>query len=254
MLFSSAIPLWDVCPLCWEHKSFRPNFGLDLTVECVGQLNERKIAKLRDVQHFVRNLTKIPYGVVLSIGGNDVDDSNSSVDSFTAAVATIFHQLHAAGVYRVEICSILPRKKPNNVSPTTYAMNTRRVNSILILMMRNPYFRRFVYIYQFGKDVCNKDMFVPDGVHFNMSGMWRYYNNIKDAIHKVRRLGRRQDRWSEWHLHTKYHKQLVSGLPNCFKKNLKLLFINTIFSQFSFSPLSSFLQSFFFFLYSLLKY
>ncbi|VDI58678.1 Hypothetical predicted protein [Mytilus galloprovincialis] len=175
---------------------FHRSFALPSRTECVGTFGGRKMSTLHQVEQYARSLRQIyrqqrtsPFAVVLSIGGNDIDSRHFNESDYMRLLKRIIDTFNEAGVERVVVCNILPRKTPIKISSESYSQRRDLINNRLRLLARESIRRKTIYIYEFLSWITNKDLFCRDGIHFTHFGMSKYYFAIKAAILKTRGIG-----------------------------------------------------------------
>ncbi|CAC5426073.1 unnamed protein product [Mytilus coruscus] len=171
-------------------RPFHRSFALPSRVECVGTFNGRNLSTLNQIHQFASRLQRqiyrqhriSPFGIVLSIGSNDLDKAYFEEAVYITLLKRNFSTFNEAGVERIVLCNILQRKAPNRISLESYNQRRDLINHRLQLLTREYQRRQNIYIYESPSWITNEDLFCSDGIHFTDFGMVKYYFAIKAVI------------------------------------------------------------------------
>ncbi|CAG2245136.1 unnamed protein product [Mytilus edulis] len=99
------------------------------------------MSTLHQVEQYARSLPQIyshqrtsPCAVVLSIGGNNIDSRHFNESEYMRLLKRILDTFNEAGVERVVICNILPRKTPIKISSEFYSQRRDLFNNRVRLL------------------------------------------------------------------------------------------------------------------------
>jgi len=113
-----------------------------------------------------------PTHVFIHLGGNDISADVTAEQIFERVVETV-RLLYSSGVRLVFIGKILPRSHPRGMSIPSYRSKCEGVNRLL----RQRYHRYFIIT-----RVNPSRHLLPDGVHLNTKGLFRFAYKVQRAF------------------------------------------------------------------------
>lgn len=148
-----------------------------------------KLCNADHVRRFERSISLCkPTYLIIQVGGNDLDSSSVSVESVElmilqfVSLCTLFQSRY--NILKIIVLQLLPRPSPRYLSAASYQYFVKYANRIL---KRELSIYPSIVYWKIKRVKNPASEIFKDGVHFNSTGMKKYYNNIRGAVIKLLR-------------------------------------------------------------------